>query len=137
MELLHSVGGLDVKKGIIMCGGVESIYRSILVQYCQDAENLLSSLKETLKNIAEKKQPEETPAGASSLPWLQSFVIQVHALKSASASIGAEALSNDAMLLEKAGMEGDLELIETHLEAFIQRLSEMVARINAILPEAL
>jgi signal transduction histidine kinase/CheY-like chemotaxis protein len=136
MEHLCSVEELNVERGIIMCGGVESHYRNVLVQYCHDAEKFLPSLRETQKNIAERKQPEVTPADASPLPWLQSFVIQIHALKSASASIGAEVLSNDAMLLEKAGMEGDLELIETHLEAFIQRFSEMVARINEILPQA-
>jgi signal transduction histidine kinase/CheY-like chemotaxis protein/HPt (histidine-containing phosphotransfer) domain-containing protein len=136
MEHLRSVGGLDVEKGIIMCGGVEAHYRNVLAQYCRDAKKILPTLRETLKNTADMKNPEGTHAGASPLPWLQSFVIHVHALKSASASIGAEALSNDAKLLEKAGREGDLELIETHLEAFIQRFTEMVVRINGILPKA-
>jgi signal transduction histidine kinase/CheY-like chemotaxis protein/HPt (histidine-containing phosphotransfer) domain-containing protein len=136
MEHLCSVEGLDVEKGIIMCGGVEGHYRNVLAQYCRDAEKFLPILRETLKNTADIKKPEGTHTGASPVPWLQSFVIHVHALKSASTGIGAEALSNDAVLLEKAGREGDLELIETHLEAFIQRFSEMVARINGILPKA-
>ncbi|MDR3175924.1 MAG: response regulator [Desulfovibrio sp.] len=136
MEHLYSVEGLDVEKGIIMCGGVEVSYRNVLAQYCQDAGKFLPSLRETLKNVTDMKKPERTPDGDTLLPWLQSFVIRVHALKSASATIGAEALSNDAMLLEKAGMKGDLELIETHLEAFIQRFSEMVVRINGVLQEA-
>ncbi|MDR2744093.1 MAG: response regulator [Desulfovibrio sp.] len=136
MEHLRSVEGLDVEKGIIMCGGVEANYRTVLAQYCRDAGKFLPSLKETLKNITNAKKPGGTRAGASPLPWVQSFVIQVHALKSASAIIGAESLSNDAMLLEKAGSVGDLELIETHLEAFIQRFSELVVRINEILPWA-
>jgi CheY-like chemotaxis protein len=133
MEHLRSVGSLDVEKGIIMCGGVEAHYRTVLAQYCKDAKNFLPTLRETLENIADRKKKEETHADASSSPWLQSCVIKVHALKSTSATIGAEALSKDAMLLEKAGREGDLELIETHLEAFIQRFSEMVIRINRIL----
>jgi CheY-like chemotaxis protein/anti-sigma regulatory factor (Ser/Thr protein kinase) len=136
MEHLGSVEGLDVEKGVIMCGGVEAHYRIVLAQYCRDAEKILPNLRETLENIAGAKEPEGTQAGASPLPWLQSFVIQAHALKSASASIGAAAVSNDAMLLEKAGREGDLELIETHLEAFIRRFSELIVRINEILSEA-
>ncbi|MDR1945704.1 MAG: response regulator [Desulfovibrio sp.] len=136
MEHLCSVEGLDVEKGIIMCGGVEANYRDLLAQYCRDAETFLPTLRETLKNTADIKKTGGIHTGASPLPWIQAFVIQVHALKSASACVGAEALSNDAMLLEKAGRDGDLELIETHLEAFIQRFSEMVARINGILPEA-
>jgi signal transduction histidine kinase/CheY-like chemotaxis protein/HPt (histidine-containing phosphotransfer) domain-containing protein len=136
MEHLYAVEGLNVRKGIIMCGGVEAQYKNVLAQYCQDAEKFLPALKETLATIAGIKKPERTHAGASPLPWIQSFVIQTHALKSGSAYVGAEALSNDAALLEKAGREGDIELIETHLEAFIQRFSEMVVRINGILPEA-
>jgi signal transduction histidine kinase/CheY-like chemotaxis protein len=134
-ERLCSVEGLDVEKGVIMCGGVETHYRLVLAQYCRDAEKILPALRETLKNIAGINKPERTHTGASPLPWIQSFVIRVHALKSASASIGADALSGDAMLLEKAGREGDLELIETHLEAFIQRFSGLVVRINEILPD--
>jgi HPt (histidine-containing phosphotransfer) domain-containing protein len=135
MEHLCSVEGLDVEKGILMCGG-EANYRDVLAQYCRDAEKFLPALRETLKNTADIKKPEGIHSGASPLPWIEDFVIQVHALKSASASIGAEALSNDALLLEKAGTEGDLELIGPHLEAFIHHFSEMVARINGILPEA-
>ncbi|MDR2076648.1 MAG: response regulator [Desulfovibrio sp.] len=133
MEHLSSVEGLNVEKGVILCGGVEAHYRIVLAQYCRDAEKFLPKLRETLKAIAGIKEPGGR--GASPLPWIQAFVIQVHALKSASASIGAEALSVDAMLLEKAGREGDLELIETHLEAFVHRFSELVARIGEILPE--
>jgi HPt (histidine-containing phosphotransfer) domain-containing protein len=136
MGHLCSVEGLDVEKGIIMCGGVEANYRNVLAQYCRDAEKFLPALRETLKNTAGIKKPARTHAGSSPLPWIQSFVIRVHALKNASAGIGAEALSNDAVLLEKAGREGDLELMETHLGAFIQRFSEMVVRINGILTEA-
>jgi CheY-like chemotaxis protein/HPt (histidine-containing phosphotransfer) domain-containing protein len=135
MEHLRSVEGLDVEKGVILCGGVEVNYRNVLVQYCRDAEEFLSDMREMLKNTAGRRKPEGTHPGAPLLPWIQSFVIRVHALKNASASIGAEALSKDAALLEKAGREGDLELLETHLEAFLQRFSEMLVRINAILPE--
>jgi CheY-like chemotaxis protein len=135
MEHLCSVEGLDVEKGIIMCGGVEANYRNVLARYCRDAEKFLPALREALKNIADMEKPEGTPE-ASPLPWMQAFVIRVHALKNASAGIGAEIMANDAMLLEKAGREGDLELIETHLGACILRYSEMVVRINGILPEA-
>ncbi|MDR1520729.1 MAG: hypothetical protein LBU23_11425 [Planctomycetota bacterium] len=136
MERLRSVEGLNVKKGIVMCGGVEAHYRDVLALYCQGAKKSLPILRETLENIAAAKKSEKAHAGASPPPWMQSFVIQVHALKSASAYIGAEALSNDAFLLEQAGRDGDLDLIETHLEAFIQRFSETIAQIKEIPSEA-
>jgi HPt (histidine-containing phosphotransfer) domain-containing protein len=64
---------------------------------------------------------------------MRSFVIHVHALKSASASIGADALSAKALLLEDAGKTGNRELIAEYLPGFRQDLSHLVARIVAAL----
>jgi HPt (histidine-containing phosphotransfer) domain-containing protein len=135
MERLSSVEDLDAEKGTAMCGGDEALYRTVLAQYSQDAEKYLPILGETLKNIAAAKKEGGRSAGAPP-PWLQSFVIHIHALKSASASVGADALSHEAMLLEKAGAEGDMGLIEARLEPFTQRFSKLAARIGEILPEA-
>jgi signal transduction histidine kinase/DNA-binding response OmpR family regulator len=104
------IDGLDTQKGIAMAGGDEATYREILELYCQDVEERLPDL-ETMRN----------------------FVINVHGIKSASASIGADFLSNEARLLEKAGKENDMEYIAQHLPGFRHSLSALAARISAAL----
>jgi signal transduction histidine kinase/CheY-like chemotaxis protein/uncharacterized protein YneF (UPF0154 family) len=111
------IEGLDTEKGLAMAGGAETAYREVLDLYRRDAEERMPFLRGP-------PSPEE----------MQSFVIHVHALKSASASIGAEALSARALLLEDAGKAGNTELIAEHLPGFRQDLSALIAHISAALP---
>jgi signal transduction histidine kinase/CheY-like chemotaxis protein/HPt (histidine-containing phosphotransfer) domain-containing protein len=113
---LFEIEGLDVQKGLAMTGGTEAVYREILERYCLDAEEYLPFLQSL-------PSPED----------MRSFVIYVHALKSISATIGADALSAEALLLEDAGRENNLEIITEHLPDFRERLSALVDRINAVL----
>jgi CheY-like chemotaxis protein len=110
------IEGLDTGKGLTMAGGGETAYREVLDLYRRDVD-------ERMPLLCVPSSPEET----------QSFVIQVHALKSASASIGADALSARALLLEDAGKAGNTELIAEHLPGFRQDLSTLIARIGAVL----
>jgi signal transduction histidine kinase/CheY-like chemotaxis protein/HPt (histidine-containing phosphotransfer) domain-containing protein len=64
---------------------------------------------------------------------LRAFTTQVHAVKSALANIGAEALSKEAALLEKAGKEADMPLIREKLPAFREELVALTARVGAAL----
>jgi signal transduction histidine kinase/CheY-like chemotaxis protein len=128
MGNLSSIEGLNVEKGIAMSGGVRANYLEVLAQYCRDAEERLPVLRDMLKTSAGIPKAEGPRAALS--PYLQSFVIQVHALKSASAGIGAEGLSEKAALLENAGRAGDFEQIEAHLEDFIGSLSSMIVQIH-------
>ncbi|MDR2096683.1 MAG: Hpt domain-containing protein, partial [Treponema sp.] len=91
-------------------------YREILEQYRRD-------VKERLPFLDGAPAPEDLP----------SFVINVHALKSASAVIGAEALSAQALLLEDAGNAQDTAYIGKHLPDFRESLSALAARIDAVL----
>jgi HPt (histidine-containing phosphotransfer) domain-containing protein len=63
---------------------------------------------------------------------LQSFTTLVHALKSASANIGADALSQSAALLEKAGREADLSVIRDKLPLFREELAALTARLAEV-----
>jgi CheY-like chemotaxis protein len=110
------IEGMDVEKGITMAGGTEAAYREILDLYCRDVENRMPFLR--------------VPSGMEDM---KSFVIQVHALKSASAGIGADALSAKALFLENAGGENNVELIAEHLPGFRQDLSTLTAQISAVL----
>jgi HPt (histidine-containing phosphotransfer) domain-containing protein len=113
---MFEIKGLDTKKGLAMIGGAESAYREVLERYCRDVE-------ERLPSLSSLPSPEDMP----------SFVIHVHALKSASASIGAEALSAQAQLLENAGRVNDLEVIREHLPTFRHDLPILTAQISAAL----
>jgi signal transduction histidine kinase/CheY-like chemotaxis protein len=108
------IDGLDAAQGIAGSGGSEEVYREILGAYCDDVRKKL----EFLSSPPEKEQ-------------LPLFIIHVHALKGASAAIGAAALSAQAAALEEAGKQGDLAFIEERLGAFYRELKSMTDRITA------
>jgi HPt (histidine-containing phosphotransfer) domain-containing protein len=56
----------------------------------------------------------------------------VHALKSALGNIGADALSQSAALLEKAGREADLPTIRDTLLPFREELAALTARLAGV-----
>jgi HPt (histidine-containing phosphotransfer) domain-containing protein len=72
-------------------------------------------------------------SGQSPQASLRAFTTQVHAVKSALANIGADALSKEAALLEKAGKEADMLLIREKLPAFREELAALTARVGAAL----
>jgi CheY-like chemotaxis protein len=114
--IAFEIEGLNMEKGLAMTGDAEASYREVLDRYCQDVEERMSFLRVP-------SSPEET----------RSFVIHTHALKSASASIGADTLSATALLLEDAGRAGDTGLIAAHLPSFREGLSTLTARIKSAL----
>ncbi|MDR2952097.1 MAG: response regulator [Treponema sp.] len=111
-SFVSAIPGVDMAKGIALTGGTDAGYRIVLSMFRKDAEDRLPLL--------------QTAPDAESLP---AFVTQVHALKSASASVGAAELSAEAAKLEAAGKAGDLSYIQTNLAAFVQSLSELSAGI--------
>jgi len=113
---LPDIPGVDKAKGIAATGGTEAGYRAVLSTFSKDAESRLSLLQTT---------PEEDT--------LSMFTTQVHALKSACASIGAADVSSLASNLEIAGRITDLTFISEHLSAFTQQLAELVRNIEAAL----
>jgi len=106
------INGIDVQKGIIMTGGTESGYASVLSTFRKDALERLQALRNTLYEGS-----------------LSSFVTNVHSLKSASAAIGAGELSAVAAKLESAGKEGDRDYINGNLDRFINHLTELTEQI--------
>jgi HPt (histidine-containing phosphotransfer) domain-containing protein len=101
-------------RGIAMTGGTLDAYRQVLVLFRKDAEDRLPLLQTT---------PD--------IDALPAFVTQVHALKSASASIGAAEVSKKAAELEAAGKAGDMAFIRENLNAFAEDLAELSAGIQA------
>ena len=81
--------GFDVKKGISNCGGEEEFYRSILLEYLNSSDEKKEKLERYLKEGD-----------------MEGYGIHVHSLKSTSATIGATALSEMALELERLAKEG-------------------------------
>ena len=111
-----NIPGVDTKKGITMTGGTEALYRQVLAFFCEDAEERLPLL--------------QTAPGTDTLSL---FVTQVHALKSAAASIGAAEISAEAARLEIAGKAADFAFIRENLKSFAKHLDELDRAINAAL----
>jgi signal transduction histidine kinase/CheY-like chemotaxis protein/HPt (histidine-containing phosphotransfer) domain-containing protein len=116
---------VDTAKGIAMTGGTAAAYKQVLAIFCKDVQDRLPILKKT---------QEANLLSADTLP---EFITNIHALKSASASIGAGEISTQAAELEGAGKTGNMAFIREHLPAFAQQLAELVKNIHAAitLPE--
>jgi HPt (histidine-containing phosphotransfer) domain-containing protein len=111
-----------------MTGGTEAGYRKVLVSFYRDARERLGWFKSLFDGSPENNR--QVP------PGLAAFTTQVHALKSAAATIGAEELSREAAKLEEAGKAGDLVVIQNGLSSFYKHLNEITERIAQALGPA-
>lgn len=105
-----TVGELEVKQGLIFCGGREN-YLEILKLQGEDEDTLLK-----LQNFYDKQD------------W-KNYTILVHAVKSTMKSIGAQPLSEMAKNLEMAGKQLDIDYILAHHEELVQeyqRIQNMI-----------
>jgi signal transduction histidine kinase/ActR/RegA family two-component response regulator/HPt (histidine-containing phosphotransfer) domain-containing protein len=110
------IEGLDVGLGLKRIGGSMKGYLEVLEIYCRDVESALP----VLNDISEKN--------------IEDFTIQVHALKTASANVGAVDISNDAAFLEEAGKKGDLQTIWEETDIFRGRLTDLISDIRKAVP---
>jgi signal transduction histidine kinase/CheY-like chemotaxis protein/HPt (histidine-containing phosphotransfer) domain-containing protein len=110
---IPDIPGVDKAKGIAMTGGTETTYIKVLSMFCTDVEERLLLLR---------KRPS-----ADTLPEL---ITNVHALKSASASIGAQRISSLSAGLEAVGKAGDVAFIRESLPDFVHKLEELVKNIR-------
>jgi CheY-like chemotaxis protein len=108
------IPGLDIPRGISMTGGRIAPYRQALSAFVRDAQKRLPLL-------------QNAPQAAN----LPGFVTQVHALKSAAASLGAAETSARAAELEAAGSAADFDFIRENLPLFAERLAELIGGIEA------
>jgi CheY-like chemotaxis protein len=112
------IPGVDVARGRAAAGGTEAMYREVIKLFCHDAEARVGFLN------AEHAEQD-----------LKNFITQVHALKSASASIGADGISRLAAELEEAGTNSRIDFIKAELAAFRENLSGLIARIRMALEQ--
>jgi signal transduction histidine kinase/CheY-like chemotaxis protein len=118
------IPGVDIAKGIVMTGGTIAGYKKVLSVFRMDAQERLALLRE--------------PPDKAALPL---FVIQVHALKSAAASLGAAEVSREAAALETAGKgalagsAADMAAIAERLPQFREHLTGLIEGIRKALEE--
>ncbi|MFI3253450.1 MAG: PAS domain-containing protein [Eubacteriales bacterium] len=100
------IPNVDTKLGIQRVGGDFDTYLDILSMYYKDGLKRSSSI---LTFYKEKKQLE--------------YKIEVHALKSASASLGALEISEQARALEESSSQGDWVYLDKHTAEFLENFS--------------
>jgi signal transduction histidine kinase/DNA-binding response OmpR family regulator/HPt (histidine-containing phosphotransfer) domain-containing protein len=124
------IPGIDVEQGISLTGGSEAGYRKILAIFHKDAKDRLPLLRRFAAAAAAQSGQEDT---------LSQFVIEVHALKSAAAAIGAAEVSARAAALEAAGKgvlagtASDMAVINEELPVFTEQLAALAEGIAAAL----
>jgi signal transduction histidine kinase/CheY-like chemotaxis protein/HPt (histidine-containing phosphotransfer) domain-containing protein len=107
------IDGVDIKKGIAMTGGTVEHYLETLAVFNNEG---LEKIKE-IKTCIEK----------SDIPLYTTYV---HALKSASASIGASEISETAKSLEHAGINNDIIFIEKNNDEFLKKFEVLLNSIR-------
>ncbi|MDR2784912.1 MAG: response regulator, partial [Treponema sp.] len=119
-----TIEGVDTRRGITMTGGSEKGYRDVLSVLDMDIRSRMPDFKKLAG------MPKNLPL---TLAEFSAFTIQVHAMKSALASVGAFGLSGAAADLEAAGQSLDQRFIAEKLPAFIRDLPALAEKIEAAL----
>jgi HPt (histidine-containing phosphotransfer) domain-containing protein len=114
---IFGIDGVDAAKGIALSGGSLNIYYETLEVFCEDALDRIPQLREILEELD-----------------MDLYITTVHALKSASANVGADGISAAAYALEMAGLQDDQAYINENNDAFLATLEKLVAEIAAALP---
>jgi CheY-like chemotaxis protein/HPt (histidine-containing phosphotransfer) domain-containing protein len=96
-------------------------HRQILELFVKDAEKAINSLEEIDNNKYRRSND------------VKLYIITVHSLKSALLHIGEHDLSVEALKLEKAGREGNIELVAKESLAFLGKIKAVIKKIKKII----
>lgn len=99
---------LDTRKGIIYAGGDEKVYKEILSLFIQKS----GEKSGVIRRLFEQRDAKN-------------YVVEVHALKSSSLSIGAARLSGIARELEAAGKAGNIEAVREKNDELLKLYEEV------------
>ena len=108
--------GFDVEEGIAMCAGDEEIYMEVLDAALEEGREKLPLIRECY----ERKDFER-------------YGIEMHGLKNAMKSIGANSLSEAAREQEFAVKENNLQLIEERVEEVLAQYSDVVDALEELM----
>ncbi|MCL1908116.1 MAG: ATP-binding protein [Holophagaceae bacterium] len=107
------IDGLDVGRGLIYSGGSADTYMDTLCLYSKDCLEKISEINDCLQRDD-----------------LAAYTIHVHALKSASANVGAIKISEAAAALEAAGQSNNLNFVGEHNPEFVSSLKLLLTAIG-------
>ena len=114
-----AIPGIDIEKGLLHSGGKMELLLEILNVFCDDGRERIQMIHDCL----EKGD-------------IITYTIHVHALKSASANIGAMKLSDAAKNLENAGNRQDMDYIYDNNGAFLTDMQKLISNISIALPSS-
>jgi len=107
--------------------------KEALLASSEQKESLSPDLAEIFVRDAKKAVAVMEPLYSNSFGGnddLSTFVINIHAMKSALANIGEAALSAEAAALEHVGREKDINLILSGFPPFLERLNTVVKKLE-------
>ena len=100
------------------------------LQFCREDRHFFLDLIRRFAQDAQKKS-DEIQAHFDSEEW-HSYEIKVHALKSASKTVGLDSLSRDAELLEKAAKKLEIDFVRENTPSLLKAYGEITKKINDI-----
>ena len=111
--LINTIDGIDVKKGVQLSGGTISYFFETLASFHSDIGERIVLIRECVENRD-----------------LSNYTTYVHAIKSASANIGAGDVSRVAHKLENAGLKKDWDYINNRTDTFLYTLELLLRNIK-------
>lgn len=110
------VEGLNVEDGLMMMGGSQEVYNSVLGIFTREGEKKLPQIREYALDRN-----------------LDDYAIYVHALKSAARNIGAGALGEHAALHEERAKKGDIDFVLGDYESLLTEYQLILDNISEYL----
>ena len=111
--------GIDTETGLRYCQNDADFYRTVLAEYAQGEPEKSGSLRRFF----------------DAEDW-KNYAVLVHALKSGSKMIGAQALSETAAALEQAANASDAEAVRASHGEMLSAYGKTASAIRAALPAA-
>jgi len=111
-----TITGVDVEKGIMLTGGTIEYYMETLATFYIDGQKRVDEI-----------------AGCLVSEDISMYITNVHAMKSASANIGAKEVSDRAMALEIAAIDNDMDFVKSNNDPFLDELQNLLENIYGAL----
>lgn len=108
--------GFDVEEGIAMCAGDEELYAEVLDAALEEGKEKIPLIRQ----LYEEKDYER-------------YCVEVHGLKNAMKSIGANHLSEAARVQEFAVKDNNLALVDEGVDALLTEYQDVVDALEELM----
>ena len=108
--------GLDVEEGIAMCAGDEELYAEVLDAALEEGKEKIPLIRQ----LYEEKDYDR-------------YCVEVHGLKNAMKSIGANHLSEAARVQEFAVKDNNLALVDEGVDALLTEYQDVVDALEELM----